>query len=246
MNLADLHKRLLVAKKAGIITNGLVLNLDAGNPLSYPGTGTTWTDLSGNGNNGTLVNGPTFNSANGGSIVFDGHDDHVNSGNVLNFERNNSFSISSWVKISSLSNIAAIISKMDSSFRGYYFGYEADGSLQLILRNTLNTNFIRVLTNINLISINTFINVCVIYNGSSLASGITFYRNSINYPINTIFGDNLNQTIITTYPLTIGARVSTNSSFLNGNIFQVQIYNRALSASEVLQNYNATKSRFGL
>ena len=54
-----------------IVRDGLVLNLDAGEPSSYPGTGTAWTDLSGNGNTGTLTNGPTYSSANGGSIVFD-------------------------------------------------------------------------------------------------------------------------------------------------------------------------------
>jgi len=60
-----------------IVTDGLVLALDAGNTKSYPGSGTTWTDLSGNGNTGTLTNGPTFDSANGGSIVFDGTNDYV-------------------------------------------------------------------------------------------------------------------------------------------------------------------------
>ena len=58
-----------------IVTSGLVLALDAADRNSYPGSGTTWTDLSGNANNGTLTNGPTFNSANGGSIVFDGTND---------------------------------------------------------------------------------------------------------------------------------------------------------------------------
>jgi hypothetical protein len=63
-----------------IVTNGLVLNLDCGNRLSYPTSGTTWTDLSGNNNNGTLTNGPTFNPNNLGSIVFDGVDDYVSVG----------------------------------------------------------------------------------------------------------------------------------------------------------------------
>ncbi len=82
-----------------IITNGLILELDAANRKSYPGSGTTWTDLSGNGNTGTLTNGPTFSSANGGSIVFDGVDDYVNCGNAssLNFERTNSFSFCFWI-----------------------------------------------------------------------------------------------------------------------------------------------------
>jgi hypothetical protein len=65
----------------GMILSGelatLQLYLDAGNASSYPGSGTTWTDLSGNGRNGTLTNGPTYSSANGGSIVFDGTDDFV-------------------------------------------------------------------------------------------------------------------------------------------------------------------------
>ena len=61
----------------GVVQSGLVLNLDAGASTSYPGSGTTWTDLSGNGNNGSLVNGPTFNSSNGGSISFDGSNDEV-------------------------------------------------------------------------------------------------------------------------------------------------------------------------
>ena len=60
-----------------IVTNGLVLYLDAANKKSYPGSGTTWTDLSGNNNTGTLTNGPTFDSNNGGSIVFDGTNDYV-------------------------------------------------------------------------------------------------------------------------------------------------------------------------
>ena len=62
-----------------IVSNGLVLCLDAANKRSYPGTGTTWTDLSGNSNNGTLTNGPTFSAGNMGSILFDGTNDYVGS-----------------------------------------------------------------------------------------------------------------------------------------------------------------------
>ena len=67
-----------------IVTDGLVLYLDAANNRSYPGSGTTWTDLSRGGNNGTLTNGPTFNGANGGSIVFDGTNDFIDCGNASN------------------------------------------------------------------------------------------------------------------------------------------------------------------
>ena len=78
-----------------IITDGLVLALDAANSRSYPGTGTTWSDLSGNGNSGTLTNGPTFNSGNGGSIVFDGVDDNISfSGNTFNYSPGTSGEVS--------------------------------------------------------------------------------------------------------------------------------------------------------
>jgi hypothetical protein len=68
-----------LAHSPSIITQNLVLCLDAANPKSYPTTGTTWTDLSGNGNNGTLVNGVGYNTANGGALVFDGADDYITS-----------------------------------------------------------------------------------------------------------------------------------------------------------------------
>ena len=66
-----------LAHSPSLVMNGLVLALDAANPKSYPGSGTTWTDLSGRGNTGTLTNGPTYSSANGGSLVFDGTNDYV-------------------------------------------------------------------------------------------------------------------------------------------------------------------------
>jgi hypothetical protein len=80
------------------VTNGLVLYLDAGNTNSYPGTGTSWRDISGNSNNGTLTNGPTFNSANLGSIVLDGTDDYVNCGNNSSINiTGTGLTLSAWV-----------------------------------------------------------------------------------------------------------------------------------------------------
>ena len=85
----------------GIVTNGLVLNLDAAKTDSYPGTGTTWRDLSGNNNNGTLTNGPTYTGVSkDAAIVFDGVDDYVDCGNNSTVNLNSSFTINCWVKIS--------------------------------------------------------------------------------------------------------------------------------------------------
>ncbi len=80
------------------ITNGLVLYLDAANKKSYPGSGTTWTDLSGNVYNGTLTNGPTFSAANMGSIVFDGTNDNIQLGNASTFLPTSAISLNCWAK----------------------------------------------------------------------------------------------------------------------------------------------------
>lgn len=99
-----------------IVTDGLVLCLDAANPKSYPGSGTAWMDLSGNGNNGTLTNGPTYNSGNKGSIVFDGVNDYVRTNYQLQQLTFNQFSVSSWCNSSNFGkNYMGIVS--DAAYR---------------------------------------------------------------------------------------------------------------------------------
>jgi hypothetical protein len=93
-----------------IVGNGIVLNLDAGNTQSFNNSGNTWYDLSGNGNNGTITNGPIFNPGNGGSIVFDGVDDVVSFGNILNIGLN-SWTMSCWVKFDGGSGFMGIMGK---------------------------------------------------------------------------------------------------------------------------------------
>jgi hypothetical protein len=233
-----------VVEPLPIITENLVLNLDAGNPLSYPGTGTTWTDLTTNGNNGTLINGPTFDSANGGSIVFDGTNDYINLGNILNFERTDEFSISTWINVSSLTNYGMILCKMDINQKGYFLYFEPTGAIGFCLRNTFNTNEILTFTQ-NTISLNNWVNICVTYNGNSLASGVIFYLNNINQT-NTVSKDLLSASIINTSNNSIGSRINFNNGYVNGKISIVTVYNKELSATEVLQNFNATKNRYGL
>jgi hypothetical protein len=90
--------------------SGLVLCLDAGNTKSYPGSGTTWTDLSGNGNTGTLVNGPTYSSANGGSIVFDGSNDYIQTNfNYSLTSSNTEFTCAAWYKCFPEANSGGLI-----------------------------------------------------------------------------------------------------------------------------------------
>lgn len=234
-----------VAPLPTIITDGLVLNLDAGNTSSYPGSGTTWTDLSGNGFNVTLVNSPTFDSANGGSIVFDGTNDYGKNEadyNTLDFA-GSSFSICMWInRIGNVTAAEEILIHKESGISptgGYQFAVDGTtGAYALRVRASSNAN--ETFTgNSGVIPTGSWVFLCVTYNGST----ITGY-------INGIFDSNTSTTISsigsTNNPLGICGTFLGYVPSTNYKIASINLYNRALSASEILQNYNALKSRFGL
>jgi hypothetical protein len=220
-----------------IVTDGLVLALDAADRNSYPGSGTTWTDISGNGNTGTLTNGPTFNSANGGSIVCDGIDDYVNCGSSLNLDFGlGNFNVSCWIKTtnSSPSDYMGVISKyntgtstglwiqLNPTNRYVTFGW--DGSIFLISNTSVNNGIWR-----NISCQRTGVSTVEIYVDGILVSS----------------GAGANKSSDSVTSLDVG-RINISGRYFNGNIASTVLYNRALSASEVLQNYNAQKSRFNL
>ena len=191
------------------LSNGLVLNLDAGNTASYPGSGTTWTDLSGLGNNGTLVNGPTYSSDGGGSISLDGLDDYVNI-STLSTSKISNGSISFWRK--SL-----------NSNRWLMFGGQ-NSSYFLMAVSTGN------------------------FYHSNIGSTVTIYEDSV--PVLT---DNRNSAwhyyVAKGFDLTTWTSVyiSNYTGYqYNGLLSDIKIYNRQLSSAEITQNFNATKSRYGL
>ena len=229
---------------SSIIRDNLVLCLDAANSKSYPGSGTTWTDLSGNGNNGTLTNGPTYSSANGGSLVFDGVDGSVNI-SPTNFNLSE-FSINIWFKSSSVSsNYLRLIHKADTtgSTKGFLiansqtngklvFGYQPNYTTGEVLKRSTS-----------LISNNIWYNVNMIYNSSS---EIKIYFNGVENVGETSTSPDVGWVSNTGNFLSIGNRAGGSESPYNGNIAQVSIYNRALTAAEISQNFNALKSRFGL
>ena len=229
--------------------NGLVLCLDAGNRKSYPTTGTTWTDISGRGNTGTLTNGPTYNNANGGSLTFDGTDDRVTITNPL-LPVTGNWTISQWCNFSSL-NIDLGTGSVAHLYTQYIavagngrivFRIYNDGSvinkLQLFLGS--GSDYInQVINGATTINTNTFYNFVASRNGSTF----TTYINGVLEASSTLTG--INVTILQSTP-EIGGSVSGNFGWLNGKIFNTTIYNRALSAAEVSQNFNATRSRFGI
>jgi hypothetical protein len=220
-----------IAYYGGIVTNGLVLDLDAAKKDSYPGTGTAWNDISGNRNNGTLTNGPTFNSDNGGSIVFDGVDDYVNLG-VFQTLINN-FTINLWCRITKTTggNILGFYN-INSPFNGWGLGFSQnplDGGKLNFWDGTSWKN-----SNID-VTDSVLRNITVVINNTTLLS---FY-------INGVFSTSIQGDTISTFTgnKAIGAR-NDGLGTMGGSINTITIYNRALSASEVLQNYNALKSRY--
>jgi len=226
-----------------IITDGLVLALDAANPKSYVSGSTTWNDRSGNNNSGSLVNGPTFSTEAGGSIQFDGSNDFVDCGNPPTLSLGSQGTIIVLVKTNRLypSNSGdyayrGIIGKVISGGGGqqsYFLDWYGTNSSR-ILRFGVGDSGGLTQPSVNFDFSNKWTHVLGRWN-SSVAE---LYVNGI------LQSSEANNRIAQT----ISNSLNIGKVFGNweGEIAYSQIYNRALSASEIAQNYNATRGRFGL
>jgi len=223
---------------ASIITTGLVLNLDAGNAASYSGTGTVWTDLSGNGNNATLVNGTSYSSANGGTLTFDGINDYVDTDLLTN---QSAFTYGVWAKSSANGFNNRIMGCGDST--GGSSGVD-------IIWGALGSNTIY--------SVRRGAGVLDIHAGYDTPLPITNFSGNWHYIVVTydsvngskLYCDNVlvaskaNIGFASSLKLRIGKDGNGYDAF-NGSVGAVQVYNKALSSTEITQNFDATKSRFG-
>lgn len=223
------------AIKPRLSTSGLVLHLDAANYRSFVSGSTTWRDLSGNGFNGTLTNGPTFSTENGGELVFDGSNDYVTVPSLTDFATSNQFTAIIWAK---------------SAFSTWNeYGFLISRRNQFVIHPDLNTRNVSFYIHSPIGGSGGFYNVgwtpsditvynqyCMTYNAGTLAA----YGNGILRQSSAV-GATLSSD---TGKTEIGKDEDLNR-YLNGRIGLVQIYNRALSASEILQNYNLAKGRFG-
>ena len=209
-----------------IVTSGLVLALDAADRNSYVSGSTVWNDVSGNGNNGTLTNGPTFSN---NSIVFDGIDDYISC--ITNITIGSAFSMESFIYINSRTG-GDIMSSWNNPFKflwrintsGYQLiAWDGGGPAQ----ETLGTSVVNT---------GTWVCIVVTYDGTN----VRFYNNAV-----------LTDTNAKTFSISnfIAMQIAANTYdnvYFDGKIANGKIYNRALSAQEILQNYNAQKSRFNL
>jgi hypothetical protein len=218
-----------------IITDGLVLYLDAANTKSYVSGSTTWSDLSRSGNNGTLVNGPTFDSADGGSIVFDGVNDY---GTINTSVGSGDFTFNVWIKRQSISTSTLFLlgRYADNTDRGCMLFLQNNRLLFRIAAAV--TGSVTTPTTTTLITGPNWINVAVSVNRTSNA--IIYINGLIDVQTN-ISAQQGNVPTLNS----IGS-LNNTSWLLNANLGIVQIYNRALTAQEILQNYNTVRSRFRL
>ena len=248
-----------------IVRSGLVLDLDAGMNSSFNNTGTTWNDLSGNGNNGTLVLGPTYNSANGGSIVFDGSNDYSTSTSVTNslttLQKEGSLTYEYWIKPTASIKLGYTESNGGSSFYSpgnatpqglsgdLAYNYGDGGSIYVGFGFAFGTNGFVAGVHKNGYAPPILVDYQT-YNGISHlvviknATNCSYYINGVLKKTSltvaggaTIIGD------------TMSFIANSAGAFMNvfkGDIYSVKFYNRALTATEITQNYNALRNRFGL
>jgi hypothetical protein len=213
-----------------IVRDGLVLAYDAANYKSYVSGSATWRDLTENGITGSLTNGPTFDRSNGGSIVLDGSNDSVN----FIYDLRSSWSYECWVMHNAVSRFA---------FLGQAGPGPTNGALHILFGNGTAIRF-GMWNNdsdaTNLVTdTNRWYQYCFTYNHNSPYTKQAF-RNGQALSLGTVSGPNQ---YVGTGVVKIGAVYDANA---NGKFASVKLYNRVLTASEILQNYNAMKTRFGL
>jgi hypothetical protein len=222
-----------------IVTDGLVLYLDAANTKSYVSGSTTWNDISRGGNNGTLTNGPTFSSSNGGSIVFDGVNDTVLLNSATTFGSPSNISINIWVRYTDFiaSNLGRALFRASSLPENVGFSvYQATDVPYNRAKCFVNLSTgLNVLNSITQLNTNQWYFITVTYNSSLLS----LYINGVLDATSAGIGG-----IVWPSPARTPQFGEMFGSYFNGRIAQTALYNRALTAAEVLQNYNTTKSRF--
>jgi hypothetical protein len=223
-----------VAGGPDLIQDGLVLSLDASDRNSYVSGSTTWFDLSGNNYTGSLVNGPTFDTGSLGSIVFDGTNDYVTGSNSINFAfGSGDFTVLTWAYFNTVTNGIMVDLRTDTAGTGNgYSDYLQNGKFKLYWSNADKYTSTGSLTAGN------WYNIVV----TRQSTTISVYFNGI------LDGTSSNNTNLSEGGFRLARNINiVGTGYANEKIATVLIYKgKALSAQEVLQNFNAQKSRFGL
>lgn len=223
-----------------IVNSGLVLHLDAANPRSYPGTGTTWYDVSSNSNNGALGNGVGYSANNAGSMVFDGIDDYIDCGGNTSIKPTSAITVSAWFKFTSITSNNRVLSDWHQAgvTGDRWIFYNPTASTITWYMTSSGTGEAGVPVAYTPI-LNQWVNLVGTYNGSNQILYVNSAEFSSRARTGLLYAGNSAQTV------RIGRQAESGGS-LNGNIAQVFIYNRALSAQEIFQNFEAVRGRYGI
>lgn len=223
------------------ITDGLMLCLDAGNKKSYSGTGTTWNDITGNNRNATLINSPTFNSNFGGYLNFvDTSLQYATIANIGNLSR---WTIEAWFRLTTgLTNkVASIITNQYDGVNKLNFTIGTNNSP---INYNLATGFFdgswRSITGM-VPSTNIWYHAVGTYDGTTVRQ---FINGSANGGTLTYSGTPQSGGQIRL--MTRWDDLSTSANYINGDLATVRIYSSALSSDQIVQNFNANRSRFGI
>ena len=248
---------IIATPKGGFVTNGLILNLDAGNPLSYSGSGTVWNDLSSSGNNGILINGVAYSSVDGGTMVLDGIDDYT-ACSLINFGTSD-FSLSFWCKPTQTA-------KNDGLLGQGAYPLNTAGFIYVALRNDTATRRIefqvssdagyanyKTLICDNFYTLNAWNMITLTYKAVSkdMFAYVNGVKKTATYLLSGGFAttslQNLNPSNTSGRKLSLGMYDESRALLpYTGNLAHTFINLVALNDAEVLQNFNATKTRFGL
>ena len=241
----------LLIKSTPLVTNGLVLHLDAGNALSYKGTGTTWTDISEKGNHSTLSNSPSYNLPNSGYLTFNGSTQYARIPSVAgltDFTNTQQYTIEIWFNPSNgqANNAEAeLLEKWNYTNEAKYpftFRFNESGS-SMVVACYDGSSFTYV--TVSSIPVNTWVQL--VANFDFVSKTLTVYKNGVSKVTGSLNG--VNQ-VSNSSPVGIAGRVPYNSDGVQvpfkGNIGIIRFYNKSLTSTEVLQNFNTYKSRYGL
>jgi hypothetical protein len=235
-----------------IVTNGLLLALDAADRNSYPGSGTTWTDLSGNGNNFTLFNGVGFSTAGGGSLTFNGTNQYAASVSNINLTSYNYVVVEIVYRSSVTTNVGIIFehtANWNSNAGGLGLALNSDGNNNVANLNHTNHNT-EVSRNYAVVNNLNWSNNVNLYSRIADSTGRLSYLNSNLLPF-VATGGYQTSTVTTAGGsfanaiFYIGSRAGIGS-FFSGDIGSIKIYGFKMDPTQILQNYNAQKARFGL
>lgn len=226
-----------IAYNTSIVRDGLVLHLDAANPKSYPGTGTSWNDLSGNGNNGTLVNGAVYSSDNAGIMVFDGINDYAE---VLNpfYQYGNEITVSAFCKFNTFEYILSQSTKnVDNMNNNVWLWHKITNGLIWYVNDSgtwRNISYSSLTSDVwyHITTTASSNNTKIYINGINVITGVGISSGILNNSLSGI--------------ATNDYRYSSSRTPMNGSMSNILIYNRELTETEIKQNFEALRGRYSI